>query len=103
MRLAAKASVAFVLQELGVVVRGKQLVELVRLGRFDHEQPAFAEGILVDGLGPVGQARVWLSVNPTRRANAMCCENSYGDRQIAPARRIASSRSFGLSLPSSRK
>ena len=41
------------LDQFGILVRPKQIIELRRLGRLQHEQPALAVSIAVDGLGGV--------------------------------------------------
>src|SRR3546814_20053012 len=53
-----RPSVVVFFQQLGVGIRVEQVVELVGLVDLDDEQTAFAEGILIDRTGLVGQRAV---------------------------------------------
>lgn len=54
-RIRKRDSVVVALQDFGVRVRIQQIVDLFGVGQFDHEHPAFAVGIFVDGFRLVGQ------------------------------------------------
>src|SRR6185437_3365695 len=54
------ASMLVVLDQFRIIVRTEQRIHFVRIGELDHEQPAIAERVLVDGFRFVGEPFVHL-------------------------------------------
>src|SRR3546814_11979405 len=62
-----RPSVAVFFQQPGVGIRVEQVVEMVGLVALQEEQPALAEGTLLEGLGTAGHRTVYPSSWARRR------------------------------------